>query len=279
MTTAPATLPIGQGRQGQILDQLRAGPKTADELAKVLFPRWAASNPSGAGERLKDVLEQMSQVGQIHEVEGVYEMVPESEDPESDTGDKPDADGDDDKDWPNTEDLDGDNGAVPTAGPADNHDTEKPNVAKRGRKPGTKNQPKAAATNAAEVKTQKTLPPDGEEIAGHLGAIERVENELAEAKIGYEDCLNVRRLKKAALDVAKSERRRYSVHEGSNLAQIKQAQKNVDKAQKQYNEAAANALESKNRVDSVEEKLARTIAGGEMPLFGEGEDDGGGDDE
>lgn len=152
---------------------------------------------------------------------------------------------------------------------------------KRGRPPkaATNGAPQAAQSPApaAPKKTQGRVIA-AEEISDHLGAIDRVEQELAAAKISYEDFLNIRRMKRAALDVAKSERRRYSVHEGSGLDAIKAAQKAVDKATKQYNEAAANALEGKNKVASIEEKLSRTIAG-EMPLFNEGEAEPDGDDE
>lgn len=256
MTVADA-LPISQSRAKQLTDFL-ATPKTVEQVAEAAFASWfRADRESGLG-RAQDLIDQLCEQGSIRPTEdGKYEAVPVTEDPDDD-------------------------GAQPTGGAAESDSTEQSEMTtqaapkKRGRPPKAATNRAPAAAPASKPKAQGSVLKN-EEISDHLGAIERVETELAEAKISYEDTLNVRRMKRAALDVAKSERRRFSVHDGSNLDQIKAAQKSVDKAQKQYNEAAANALEAKNKVNSVEEKLSRTIAG-EMPLFNEGVERPDGDD-
>lgn len=260
------TLPIANARQGQILDQLRAGPKTAAEIAKVLSPSWFKTDPDGATSRQADVLAGMAQTGSVREIEGgKFEIVPESDGPtpaEDESG---------------TLGESGTNGAAPTDGPAEQTDTENIEMAtatapkKRGR-PKKNPDANGAGTPAVAEATAKQQPL-GMKLSGaeHLEAISAVESELAEAKLAYEDALNARRMAAAALGVARIERRRFGAHEGSSIAEIQAAQKKVRKKENEYNKAQAEANELKNKVKSVDEKLSRAIEG-ERELFSSEDD-------
>lgn len=158
-------LPISGARIGQILDQLRAGPKTAADLARVLQPAWFKNEPETATQRLADTLEQMTEAGQIHEIDGgKFEAVPTTAD------DAPEVVADNEHEDGAGED--GNTDADPTGGTADNHDTELPDVAKqaaaapkrgRGRPKKVQTESNGAPAPAAEKaprKTQKALSKD-----------------------------------------------------------------------------------------------------------------------
>lgn len=257
---------IGQDVFDSATKSIGEAGTTPEELGKILWPAWSDMNPAKATTRAATVLSELQQLGRVLPVNDRWQLVNETEAESNGAAHETLFDPDEGTD---------------TEQPSQTPDpvTEKP-MAKRGRKPGSKNTPKPEA-NGAPAEPVKAAAPKAEpkepakkaslftaqDSNDHLAAIDRCETELADAKISYEDALNVRRLAKAKYDVAKSERRRFSVHDyGSDLKQITAAQKIVDKAEKSYNEAQADCLEKKNAVNNCEAKLSRTI-GGEMPLF------------
>lgn len=277
---------IGAGVLDDAANSIGQYGTTPEELAQALWPAYFGQTPAKAIKRAAEVLGEMQDAGRVIPVGDRWQLVAETSEDEAEQAEAAEAAAANgapkeplfDPDEGREDDTD-DSQTQPS--------TESKPMAKRGRKPGTKNKPKegAAETNgaaapaepakaapsAAENRSKKGNLFTAEDSADHLAAIDRCETELSDAKIAYEDALNVRRLARARYDVAKSERRRFSAHEGSDLKQITAAQKAVDKAEKTFNEAQHDALEKKNAVANCESKLSRTIAG-EMPLFDASED-------